>query len=50
MSLVVSENVSLKPFNTFGVEVRARLFAEEVLSLREQRQRTRLWTDFRSQY
>lgn len=30
--------------------VRARLFAEEVLSLREQRQRTRLWTDFRSQY
>ncbi|BCD87517.1 UDP-N-acetylenolpyruvoylglucosamine reductase [Pseudomonas solani] len=28
MSLVVSENVSLKPFNTFGVEVRARLFAE----------------------
>jgi len=30
--------------------VRARLFAEEVLSLREQRQRTRLWTAFRSQY
>lgn len=28
MSLVVSESVSLKPFNTFGVEVRARLFAE----------------------
>jgi len=28
VSLVVSENVSLKPFNTFGVEVRARLFAE----------------------
>lgn len=28
MSLVVCENVSLKPFNTFGVEVRARLFAE----------------------
>lgn len=28
MSLVVSEDVSLKPFNTFGVEVRARLFAE----------------------
>lgn len=30
--------------------VRARLFAEQVLSLREQRQRTRLWTAFRSQY
>ena len=28
MSLVVHESVSLKPFNTFGVEVRARLFAE----------------------
>ncbi|PIA67129.1 extracellular solute-binding protein [Pseudomonas sediminis] len=30
--------------------VRERLFAEEVLSLREQRQRIRLWTAFRSQY
>jgi len=30
--------------------VRARLFAEQVLSLREHRQRTRLWTAFRSQY
>lgn len=30
--------------------VREHLFAEEVLSLREQRQRTRLWTAFRSQY
>ncbi|MDH0625146.1 extracellular solute-binding protein [Pseudomonas chengduensis] len=30
--------------------VRERLFAEEVLSLREQRQRTRLWTAFRTQY
>ncbi|GAC1031251.1 UDP-N-acetylmuramate dehydrogenase [Pseudomonas sp. No.21] len=28
MSLVLSENVSLKPFNTFGIDVRARLFAE----------------------
>ena len=28
MSLAVRESVSLKPFNTFGVEVRARLFAE----------------------
>jgi UDP-N-acetylmuramate dehydrogenase len=28
MSLQVQSNVSLKPFNTFGVDVRARLFAE----------------------
>lgn len=28
MSLQVQTNVSLKPFNTFGVDVRARLFAE----------------------
>ncbi len=28
MSLLVQEAVSLKPFNTFGVDVRARLFAE----------------------
>lgn len=28
MSLVLRSDVSLKPFNTFGVEVRARLFAE----------------------
>ncbi|MGP0172218.1 polyamine ABC transporter substrate-binding protein [Pseudomonas sp. NCHU5208] len=30
--------------------MRARLFAEQALSLREQRQRTRLWIAFRSQY
>lgn len=28
MSLQIQTNVSLKPFNTFGVDVRARLFAE----------------------
>lgn len=28
MSLQIRSNVSLKPFNTFGVDVRARLFAE----------------------
>jgi UDP-N-acetylmuramate dehydrogenase len=28
MSLQIQPNVSLKPFNTFGVDVRARLFAE----------------------
>jgi putrescine transport system substrate-binding protein len=30
--------------------VRARLFAEELLPLRQQRERTRIWTTFRSQY
>ncbi|MFC5698497.1 UDP-N-acetylmuramate dehydrogenase [Pseudomonas sp. GCM10022186] len=28
MSLVLQENLSLKPYNTFGVDVKARLFAE----------------------
>ena len=28
MSLRLQEAVSLKPFNTFGVDVKARLFAE----------------------
>ena len=28
MSLQVQSQVSLKPFNTFGVDVQARLFAE----------------------
>lgn len=28
MSLVLHENLSLKPYNTFGVDVKARLFAE----------------------
>ena len=28
MSLLVQPRVSLKPFNTFGVDVQARLFAE----------------------
>jgi putrescine transport system substrate-binding protein len=31
-------------------EVRARLFSERLLPLRQQRQRTRIWTTFRSQY
>lgn len=33
-----------------GEEVRARLFGEQVLPLRQQRERTRIWTTFRSQY
>ncbi|MBB2496405.1 UDP-N-acetylmuramate dehydrogenase [Aquipseudomonas ullengensis] len=45
MSLHLHENLSLKPFNTFGVDVRARLYAEaadddqvrEALALAEQR-------------
>lgn len=28
MSLLIQENLSLKPFNTFGIEARARLFVE----------------------
>ncbi len=28
MSLILQENLSLKPYNTFGVDVKARLFAE----------------------
>lgn len=31
-------------------EVRARLFSEQLLPLRQQRDRTRIWTTFRSQY
>mgnify|MGYP006143630435 FL=1 len=31
-------------------EVRARLFSEQLLPLRQQRERTRIWTTFRSQY
>lgn len=46
MSLVLHENLSLKPFNTFGVDVPARLFAEasndqqvrEALALAAQRE------------
>ena len=33
-----------------SAEVRGRLFGEQILSLREQRTRTRLWTRFRTQY
>ena len=32
------------------VAVRARLFAEQIQPLKQQRQRTRLWTAFRTQY
>ncbi|MBF7731535.1 extracellular solute-binding protein [Pseudomonas sp. N040] len=31
-------------------EVRAKLFSEQLLSLKQQRERTRIWTSFRSQY
>lgn len=33
-----------------GEAVRARLFAEQLIPLRQQRERTRIWTTFRSQY
>jgi putrescine transport system substrate-binding protein len=33
-----------------GEAVRVRLFSEQLLPLRQQRERTRIWTSFRSQY
>ena len=33
-----------------GETVRERLFAEQLMPLRQQRERTRIWTTFRSQY
>ncbi len=47
---LLDEAVSGDPDIYPPAEVRQRLFPEQVLSLREQRQRTRLWTSFRSQY
>lgn len=49
-TLLLDEAVSGDPDIYPPEAVRERLFAEEVLSLREQRQRTRLWTAFRSHY
>lgn len=47
---LLDEAVSGDPDIYPPAAVRERLFAEEVLSLREQRQRTRLWAAFRTQY
>ena len=47
---LLDEAVSGDPDIYPAAEMRARLFAEQTLPLREMRQRTRLWTAFRSQY
>lgn len=47
---LLDEAVSGDPDIYPGPELRARLFAEQALPLREMRQRTRLWTAFRTQY
>lgn len=47
---LLDESVSGDPNIYPPAEVRARLFAEQLLPLRQQRLRTRLWTAFRSQY
>lgn len=47
---LLDEAVSADPDIYPPAEVRARLFPERIQSLKEQRQRTRLWTAFRSHY
>jgi putrescine transport system substrate-binding protein len=47
---LIDEAVSGDPDIYPPAEVRAKLFAEQILSLKQQRQRTRIWTAFRSQY
>lgn len=49
-TLLVDPAVSGDPDIYPPQEVRARLFSEQLLSLRTQRDRTRIWTSFRSQY
>ncbi|MBB6342188.1 putrescine transport system substrate-binding protein [Pseudomonas fluvialis] len=46
LDVAVSGDPNIYP----DAEVRSRLFAEQTLPLREMRQRTRLWTAFRTQY
>ncbi|MBD9413958.1 polyamine ABC transporter substrate-binding protein [Pseudomonas sp. PDM16] len=47
---LLDEAVSGDPDIYPAADIRARLFAEQSLPLREMRQRTRLWTAFRTQY
>ena len=47
---LLDEAVSGDPDIYPGADMRAKLFAEQSLPLREMRQRTRLWTAFRTQY
>lgn len=47
---LVDPDVSGDPDIYPPAEVRARLFSEQLLPLRQQRERTRIWSSFRSQY
>lgn len=47
---LLDEAVSGDPDIYPPAQVRAKLFPEQIQSLKQQRQRTRLWTAFRSQY
>ncbi|MFZ3205429.1 MAG: polyamine ABC transporter substrate-binding protein [Pseudomonas sp.] len=49
-SELVDPQISGDPDIYPGEAVRARLFSEQLLPLRQQRERTRIWTSFRSQY
>lgn len=47
---LIDEAVRSDPDIYPAAEVRARLFPEQIMTLKDQRKRTRLWTAFRSQY
>jgi putrescine transport system substrate-binding protein len=47
---LVDEAIAGDPDIYPPAEVRARLFSEQLIPLRQQRERTRIWTTFRSQY
>jgi len=47
---LVSAEITGDPDIYPPAEVRSRLFSEELMPLRQQRDRTRIWTTFRSQY
>lgn len=47
---LVDEAIAGDPDIYPPAEVRARLFSEQPMPLRQQRERTRIWTTFRSQY
>ena len=47
---LVSAEITSDPDIYPPAEVRSRLFSEELMPLRQQRDRTRIWTTFRSQY
>ncbi len=47
---LVDEAIASDPDIYPPADVRARLFSEQLMPLRQQRDRTRIWTTFRSQY